>query len=138
LVDTNTLSELAKKQPDTTVLNFLTSIPEDSLYISVVSLGEIKKGIEKTTDTAKKKRLEMFFNQIRELFDGRIVDIDESIMLEWGRLVATHPRTLPAIDSLLAATCLHRDFSLITRNTKDFADIAGLRVFNPWKDAPAF
>jgi predicted nucleic acid-binding protein len=71
---------------------------------------------------------------ISHYFDGRILDIDRDIKRAWGRLVTQHKRTLPVMDSLLAATCLYHRITLLTRNVKDFADIEGLTLFNPWPD----
>jgi predicted nucleic acid-binding protein len=134
LIDTNVLSELGKKKPNPRITEFLRSLPQDSLYISVVTIGEIVKGIEKTTDKAKKKRLSSWFAQVRNWFEGRIIDLDEAGMTEWGKLAASHERTLPLIDSFLAATCLNQDLTLVTRNSKDFIGIKGLSIVNPWGD----
>jgi predicted nucleic acid-binding protein len=134
LIDTNVISELGKKNPNLNVLEFLRDLPQDSLYISVATIGEIVKGIEKTDDAAKKKRFTSWLIQVRAWFEGHIIDIDEDIMTEWGKFVAKHNRTLPVIDSLLASTCLNRHFTLVSRNVKDFSDMRGLSIVNPWDD----
>jgi predicted nucleic acid-binding protein len=133
LIDTNVISEYGKKKPEPKIVQFLHELPEESLFISVATIGEIIKGIEKTDDIPKKKRLSAWFMQIRTWFEGHIIPIDEDIMTEWGKLVANHNRTLPAMDSFLAATCLNRRLTLITRNKKDFSDINGLSIVNPWE-----
>jgi predicted nucleic acid-binding protein len=134
LIDTNVISELGKKTPDLHVLAFLRDLPQDSLYISVATIGEIVKGIEKTDDTTKKKRLSAWFSQVRTWFGDHVIDLDEDIMTEWGKFIANHNRTLPVMDSLLAATCLNRRLTLVTRNVKDFTDISGFSIVNPWND----
>jgi predicted nucleic acid-binding protein len=134
LIDTNVISEHGKKKPDTKILKFLHKLPPESLFISVATIGEIEKGIEKADDIAKKKRLTSWFTQVRTWFEGRIIAIDEDIMMEWGKLVANHNRTLPAMDSFLAATCLNQHLTLVTRNKKDFSDINGLSIVNPWEE----
>jgi predicted nucleic acid-binding protein len=131
LIDTNAISEATKICPDPQVIKFLNSLPIDSIFISTLSLGEIVKGIEKTQGD-KKKKLSAWFNKVCSWFDGRIIDVDKNIMVEWGKLVANHNRTLPVIDSILAATCLNRNLVLVTGNTKDFEDIDKLPIINPW------
>ncbi|GHV78827.1 ribonuclease VapC [Spirochaetia bacterium] len=134
LIDTNVISALGKKKPDLRILEFLRGLPQDSLYLSVATIGEIVKGIEKADDKAKKKRLSAWFSQVRTWFESHIINLDEDIMTEWGKFVANHNRTLPVLDSLLAATCLNRHLTLVTRNVKDFTDISGLSIVNPWDD----
>jgi predicted nucleic acid-binding protein len=133
LIDTNILSEFDKKAPNPQVIEFIQSLPSEQIFISVVSLGEIIKGIEKLDDNSKKVRLYGNFEKKCELFDGKIIDLDREIMTEWGRLAARCERTLPVMDSLLAATCLARHLTLVTRNIKDFTGISGLSVLNPWE-----
>jgi predicted nucleic acid-binding protein len=134
LIDTNVISEHGKKKLDPKILKFLHDLPQESLFISVATIGEIIKGIEKTDDKSKKKLLSKWFMEIRTWFEGHIITIDEDIMIEWGKLVANHNRTLPAMDSFLAATCLNQQLTLVTRNKKDFSDINGLSIVNPWED----
>jgi predicted nucleic acid-binding protein len=126
------LSELGKKLPNPGVVTFMNSLTQSSLYISVVSLGEIAKGIEMAADLNKKNQLSAWLEKICSWFDGNIINLDQPIFTEWGRLVGSHNRTLPVLDSLIAATCLNYHFTLITRNVKDFADIKGLACQNPW------
>jgi predicted nucleic acid-binding protein len=132
LVDTNVLSELSKKHPNSQVIDFLNALPKNGMFISVITLGEITKGIEKTKDDARKKRFSAWYEKVCLWFEGKIIDIDQETMVAWGRLVGNHKRTLPIIDSLLAATCLQHEFGLVSRNTQDFSDIEGLSVINPW------
>jgi predicted nucleic acid-binding protein len=132
LVDTNVLSELGRKTPNANVAGYVDTLPKDRLYISVITLGEIIKGIEKAGDLSRKKQLTDWYGRIRRFFDRRILVIDEGIMTVWGAMVGSCRRTLPALDSLLAATCMHAQCSLLTRNEMDFDDIPNIVIINPW------
>jgi predicted nucleic acid-binding protein len=131
LIDTNVVSEAGKKAPSKKVARFLDTKAHNDLYISVITLGELMKGIERAPVQEKTKLLKRY-NVTREWYKGRIISVNENIMVCWGRLVGQHKRTLPLLDSLLAATCLERDMTLVTRNTKDFEDIPELKMCNPW------
>jgi predicted nucleic acid-binding protein len=137
LIDTNVLSELSKKTPNQDLVTFINALLKDNLYISVVTLGEIIKGIEKASDVLKKRQLADWYKEVRALFDGKIIDIDEGIISVWGKLVGSCSRTLPAFDSLIAATCIYSGSILLTRNEKDFDDIPNIVIQNPWKSAAA-
>jgi predicted nucleic acid-binding protein len=102
------------------------------MFISVITLGEIIKGIERAKDDAKKTRFSVWYEKVCLWFEGRIIDIDKKTMVTWGELVGNHERTLPILDSLIAANSLRHHFVLLTRNTKDFTDIEGLSFINPW------
>ncbi len=132
LIDTNVVSELRRKTPDTGVVNWFSDRPPATLYLSVLTLGEIRKGIEGLADDARRQPLLDWLEiDLPTFFTGRILAVDAAVATQWGHLVATAGRPLPAIDSLLAATALEHDLVLVTRNTKDFADLA-VKVFNPW------
>ncbi len=132
LIDTNVVSELRRKAPDTGVVNWFSDRPPATLYLSVLTLGEIRKGIEGLADDARRQPLLDWLEiDLPTFFTGRILAVDAAVATQWGHLVATAGRPLPAIDSLLAATALEHDLVLVTRNTKDFADLA-VKVFNPW------
>ncbi len=132
LIDTNVVSELRRKTPDTSVVNWFSDRPPATLYLSVLTLGEIRKGIEGLADDARRQPLLDWLEiDLPTFFTGRILAVDAAVATQWGHLVATAGRPLPAIDSLLAATALEHDLVLVTRNTKDFADLA-VKVFNPW------
>jgi predicted nucleic acid-binding protein len=79
------------------------------MFISVITPGEIIKGIKKAKDEAIKKRFSDWYAKVYLWFEGKILDIDQETMIVWGRLVGNHKRTLPIIDSLLAATCLRHE-----------------------------
>ncbi|RZI64509.1 MAG: type II toxin-antitoxin system VapC family toxin [Variovorax sp.] len=132
LIDANVLSELRRKVPDANVVAWFAKRPPVTLYLSVLTLGEIRKGIEGATDTARRQALtDWLETDLPLFFTGRVLDVDAAVADRWGRLVAGAGRPLPAIDSLLAATALAHDLVLVTRNTKDFAGLP-VRVFNPW------
>jgi toxin FitB len=125
LIDTNVISELVRPKPDVAVLEWFASTPDDALFLSVLTLGEIRKGVEKLTSAEDTQ------HDLRDWFGPRILPIGPDVADHWGRLLARAGRPVPAIDSLLAATALHHDLRLVTRNIKDF-DYAGLEVINPW------
>src|SRR3990167_431627 len=133
LIDTNVVSELVKSRPDKHVTQWMAAVPAESLYMSVLTLGEIRKGIAKIEDVAKKEKLRIWLeHELPAWFVDRLLVIDVGVSERWGRLPAQHKKTLPAIDSLIAATALHFDLCLVTRNTVDFEGFAELQIINPW------
>ena len=133
LIDTNVLSELRRKQPDPRVVAWLQERPRQSLYLSVLTLGEIRKGLERVEDASRRQSLLDWLEvELPHYFVGRLLDVDAATADRWGRLMAEAGRPLPAIDALLAATALQHDLTLVTRNTKDFAGLA-VRLINPWE-----
>jgi len=136
LLDTCAISELVAKQPNQKVVEWIDSIEEARLYLSVVTIGEIRKGIEKLPDSRRRTVLEEWLNdQLLIRFTGRIVPIDIGVMLRWGQLTGALEvtgKTMPAIDSLIAAIALYGNFSLVTRNEDDFK-YAGIPIVNPWQ-----
>lgn len=135
LVDTNVLSELRRKAADARVVAWMQARPRQSLYLSVLSLGEIRKGIENVADAAFRQTLTDWLEvTLPNYFVGRLLSVDEQVADRWGRVQAAAGRTLPVIDGLLAATALQHDLTLATRNTGDFEGL-GLRVVNPWADS---
>ena len=132
LLDTNILSELIRQKPDERVVEWLKQIPNEKLYVSVLTLGEIRKGIQKLPQGQRYEKLRIWLDhEIPEWFEGRVLLIDQPVSDRWGRLCAQMERPLPIIDSLIAATALHHDLVLVTRNTKDF-DYPSLEIVNPW------
>ncbi len=132
LIDTNVLSELRKKIPDSGVIEWFAQRPASTLFLSVLSLGEIRKGVEGITD--EKRRLELLDwleVDLPRFFSGRILPITIRVADEWGRLLAKAGRPVPAIDSLLAATAVTHHFTLVTRNVRDFSGF-DLPIINPW------
>ena len=134
LVDTNVLSELRRKTPNPQVVAWIQQRRPDSLYLSVLTLGELRKGIEMLADGDKRLQLQDWLeNDLPAFFSGRVLVIDEAVTHRWGRLQAAMGRPIPAVDSLLAAQALQAGLKLVTRNVKDFA-FPGLEVINPWSD----
>ena len=133
LLDTNVISELKRPQPNPQVLNWFETVNHEFLYLSVLTLGEIRKGIEKLPESQRKNKLRYWLDkELPNWFGKRLLPINIEIALAWGGLQAQMNRPLPAIDSLLAATALHHDLCLVTRNTKDFI-YPNLIVINPWE-----
>ena len=133
LLDTNVVSELVRPKPNRRVLAWFADIPDDALHLSVLTLGEIKKGIEMLVEERRRERLRIWLEQdLKDWFGPRLLPIDVAIAERWGQLLASAGRPLPVIDSLLAATALHFELRLVTRNVDDF-QFLGLEVINPWK-----
>jgi len=135
ILDTNVVSELVARVADQKVVNWVDGIDSESVFLSVITIGELKKGIEKLPDSKRKKKLESWLEEdLLVRFRDRILPLDIPILLTWGSLVASleqEGKPLPAIDSLLAATAAQTGFTLVTRNTGHF-EPAGISVFDPW------
>ena len=132
LLDTNVLSELRRKTPDAGVVEWFSGRPASTLYLSVLTLGELRKGIEGVLDAKRRMALtDWLETDLPSFFAGRILPVDEPVADRWGRLVAAAGRPLPAIDSLLGATAAQHGLSMVTRNERDFVGL-GLDVINPW------
>lgn len=135
LLDTNVVSELTRPRPDARVTSWMNAGDEELFFLSVLTVGEIRKGIMTVSDPARKRRLETWLT--RELvarFEGRILGIDQVVADRWGQLsglLALRGTPLLVIDGLLAATALHHNLTLVTRNTRDVA-LTGAAVFDPW------
>lgn len=133
LLDTCVISELVAKEPDPQVVDQVDQIDDQHLYLSVITIGEIQRGIAKLPESHRKRRLEEWLQEdLLSRFQGRVLPLTLDVMLTWGRLTA-QGRTLPAIDSLIAAIALHHQLCLVTRNVKDF-DGSGVQIMNPWED----
>jgi predicted nucleic acid-binding protein len=138
LLDTNVISELIKARPAPKVVHWVDSVDEGLLFLSVLTLGEIEKGIAALGATSRRRRLETWVEaELRPRFADRILAVDEGVARRWGRLAgdreAQGEGVLPVIDGLLAATALVHELVLVTRNSKDFA-ATGVAVLNPWED----
>jgi predicted nucleic acid-binding protein len=135
LLDTNIISELIKARPEPKVAAWLESTDESLVHLSVLTLGEIRKGIAALPRTSRRGALERWLEtSLRRRFAGRILPVDEAIADRWGRIAGASSlkgKPLPVIDGLLAATALHHDLILATRNS-DHAAATGASVFNPW------
>lgn len=134
LVDTCAISELVRPRPEPAVVRWFDDIPASALHVSVLTLGEIRRGVEGLADGRRRARLAAWLeSELPAWFEGRVLAVDGGVADEWGRLTARAGRPLPAVDSLIAATALHHRLALVTRNTADFAAVADLDIVNPWE-----
>lgn len=134
LIDTNVLSELRRREPDANVVRWLQQRPVATLHVSVLTLGELRKGIERLPEGARKRALLDWLEvELPRFFAGRVLPLDARVADRWGHLLAQVGRPLPAVDSLLAATALTHDLVLVSRNLRDF-QCPGLAVIDPWVD----
>jgi tRNA(fMet)-specific endonuclease VapC len=135
LLDTCVISALAAKQPVQKVVTWLADLDPDKAYLSVLTIGEIQKGIEKLPDSQRKSLLRAWLkDDLLIRFRERLLPVDVGVMLTWGALVSrmeANGTPPPAIDSLMAATALHHGLVVATRNEEDFAP-TGVNLFNPW------
>lgn len=135
LLDTNVISEVTRPRPDPSVLAFLHETDEDRLYLSVVTLGELRRGVDLKADGHARTALDQWLRDDLPLrFLGRILDIDARAADDWGVLMAQAARrgvALHVMDGFLAALTRVHAMTLVTRNTKDFAPF-DLRLHNPW------
>lgn len=137
LLDTNVLSELRRKAPDKRVVQWVSDRPVGTLYLSVLTLGEIRKGVEQVADASRRAALVDWLEiDIPARFSGRLLPVDMTVVERWGRLLAAAGRPLPTVDSLLAATALAHQLVMVTRNARDFQGL-GVTVLNPWEDQAA-
>jgi predicted nucleic acid-binding protein len=134
LLDTNVVSELVRPRPHPGVVRWIATTNESLLHLSVLTLGEIRKGIASRPDAGRRAKLESWLHDLVLRFSSRILPIDLAIADRWGRLSGhskTEGVTLPVIDGLLAATALHNNLVLVTRNVTDIG-ITGVETFDPW------
>jgi predicted nucleic acid-binding protein len=135
LIDTNVLSELRRPKPDSGVVSFVSEQPLDTLYVSVVTFAEIRYGIELLPHADKRMELNDWLeHKLRPMFAGRVLAIDEEVMLKWRLLVAEGRRrghTFSAADLLIAATALRHGLTIVSRDTSEY-EIANAPVRNPW------
>jgi toxin FitB len=132
LIDTNVLSEIRKRaRADPSVLKWWATVSPADLYVSVLTLGEIRYGVEskRARDPAQGRVLEKWLEVTRKRFSDRLLPVTEGIADRWGNLGIGDP--IPDVDGLLAATALEHGLTVVTRNTKDFIR-AGTPVLNPW------
>ena len=136
LLDTNVISELTKLQPESKVVSWFQATSEELLYLSVLAIGEIRKGINLLPRSNKRVLLESWLaNDLVLRFAGRIIEVNLDIAERWGLISAQAKiagTPLAVIDGLMAATALHHNLTLVTRNTKD-VQVAGINTLNPWQ-----
>jgi predicted nucleic acid-binding protein len=135
LLDTCLISELVKREPNPAVVAWLDDQDEQKLFLSVLNLGELQKGISKLPDGTKKEELQAWVAlDLVERFTGRILELDLETALCWGRLHGEAERAgekLPVMDSLIAAAAAAHGLIVVTRNVRDI-ERCGVRVCNPW------
>jgi predicted nucleic acid-binding protein len=136
LLDTNVVSEVRRTRASAEVVAWFDATPDEAMSISVLVLGEIRRGIERlrSRDPDQAATLERWLQGVRDAFADRIVPIDGEIAEEWGRIGAASP--IPPEDGLMAATAKVRGLILVTRNVAHVAR-PGVRVLNPWEPPPA-
>ena len=136
LLDTCLISELVKKEPNPAVVSWLDEQDEQKLFLSVLNLGELQKGISKLPDGTRKSELQAWVAlDLVERFTGRILEINLEAALCWGRLQGEAEQAgekLPVMDSLIAATATAHGLVVVTRNVRDI-ERCGVRVCNPWE-----
>ena len=136
LLDTNCISELVSPKPEPRVMEWLEAADEELLYLSVLTLGEIRKGIAGLSQGRRRTHLETWLAvDLQARFTGRIVPIDSAIADRWGLLAAEAKRkekALPIIDGFLAATAIHHNLTIVSRNAGDFT-ATHVPVLNPWE-----
>lgn len=135
LLDTCVVSELIKSHPEPAVIAFIRGQPEERLYLSVLTLGEIEKGISHLADERRQRKLRQWLEvDLQRRFEGRFLDVTPAVASRWGRIQGEAEgggRRMPVIDGLLAATALHYGCAVATRNAADM-EASGVEIVNPW------
>lgn len=138
LLDTNVVSELRRPKPNPRVRAFVSAQLLEQLFISSVTLAEIRFGIESATDLKKRSALTAWLtHRVRPIFDRRVIEVSEDVMFTWRVLVENGRKeghTFSQPDLIIAASALHHDLTVATRNVRDF-ELAGVPVVNPWTNA---
>lgn len=135
LLDTCVLSELYKAHPHEYVKKYIDALVDDHLYISVITLGEIEKGIAVLPESKRKNDLELWVNEVAQNYKKRILPITHDVSRIWGKITAKAQKEgfiLPVANGLIAATAICHGLHLITRNVKDF-DFTNVLLVNPWE-----
>ena len=134
LLDTCVISETRAKKPDAAVIEWLSRQPPETLYLSVLSIGEIKNGICMLGDTKKARALSEWLNELQATFSPRVLSVNATVAECWGEILAANAKsgnTRPAIDALIAATAKVDNLILVTRNVHDM-DGMGVKLLNPF------
>ena len=132
LLDTNVISETRKSRADAGVIAFLSAAQSGGLYLSVLTLGELRRGVaaKRRTDSVAGDQLSLWVDGIEATFGDRLLPLDAQAARLWGELSAV--RSLPAVDTLIAATAMRHDLTLVTRNIRDI-ESTGVRLIDPWR-----
>ena len=138
LLDTNVISELRRPRPEAKVIGFVAAQALDRMFLSVVTLAEIRFGIERVADAGRRAELSDWLAlKVRPMFEQRVLPITEAVMLKWRLLVEEgrkNKHTCSQPDLIIAATALHHGLTVVSRDTKDYA-AARVPVLNPWHGA---
>ena len=137
LIDTCVISEIIKPKPSKRLTGWLTRQDENDIYLSVLTLGEIQKGIEKLTDIKRKRKIHLWVEQdLKERFKKKILPIDTQVAMIWGQiqgLAEKKGRGMPTIDGLIAATAIAGNLVVVTRNIGDMKE-SGVALYDPWTE----
>lgn len=136
LLDTCVMSELVKATPDENVINWINNTPDERLFLSVITIGEIRKGLTKLPDSKKKYRLTNWLNTLLENYEARIYPVDLAVAESWGTIqgkAENNGTPVASVDSLIAAVAQTHNLIIVTRNEKDFA-ATNVTIVNPWKE----
>ncbi len=140
LLDTCVISELIKPSPSSNVVRWVDDQDEEGLYISVITVGEIEKGISKLPEGKKKVQLQAWlYSELTDRFNDRILDVSLDVAHTWGRIFGEaekNGRSLPVIDALIAATAITKGLTVVTRNTDDMKE-SGVALLDPWEEESA-
>jgi toxin FitB len=136
LLDTCVLSEIIRPNPSSKVIKWIKNEDENNFFISVLTFGELHKGIEKSVESKRKEELHTWVdNDLKERFANRTITIDLQVVMLWGKLQGAAEKTgrlMPAVDSLIAATGIAHHLTVVTRNIADMKE-SGVPLFNPWE-----
>ena len=137
LLDTCAISEMITVKPNSNVLSWFESQNEKLLFLSIITIGEIEKGIYQSPASKKRTLLETWlFDELVLSFQGRIIEINRNLITSWAKMIAdlkTKGIIRPSFDSLIEATALHHQLILVTRNVKNFQN-SQVTILNPWDD----
>jgi toxin FitB len=134
LLDTNAISEWVKPRPDPGIVRWLDEVDEDRTYLSVITVGELRKGVDRLANGRRRDRLEQWLTgELPDRFGGRMLPVDVAIADEWGRVLARAEKagTAGGIDALIAATAKVHGLQVVTRNVAHFRYL-GAPVISPW------
>lgn len=132
LIDTNIISELSKSKPNKKFLDWFASVNDIDIFVSVLTIGEITKGINLLADGNKRQALNNWLAQdLIPWLDDRLIVLDLPVINTWGILQAKYKKSAPVIDSLLASTAIYNELILVTRNVQDFVIYQELKIINP-------